>query len=293
PPTRRPRALRRHAETTKHRVFQFLDGDILPDNALVNIALDDAYFLGVLSSAVHVEWSLASGGTLEDRPRYNKTKTFEPFPFPTATDEQTKEIRHLGEAINAHRKRQQAAHPDLGLTDLYNAVEALRAGRALSKKEQTAADHGLAHTLLDLHCQLDRAVLAAYGWDDLDAEAPSFRAAVLDRLVALNAARRAEEAAGTVRYLRPAFQAPDAAQTGLALETPPAPAADAAPAVRPWPDALAAQMVAVRQAVAAGASTPAAVAARFARLTPRPAAEVLDALAELGLVQHADGAYAV
>ncbi|MEO0742001.1 MAG: DNA methyltransferase, partial [Bacteroidota bacterium] len=284
-------------ETSKHRVFQFLDIAILPDNKLVNIALDDAYFLGVLSSAVHLEWTARAGGLLEDRPVYVKTKCFEPFPFPTATDEQASAIRHLGEAIDAHRKRQQETHPDLGLTDLYNAVEALRAGRNLTPKEQTAADHGLAHTLLDLHRQLDRAVLAAYGWSDLaggqGAEAPSFRAAVLDRLVALNAARRAEEAAGTVRYLRPAFQAPDAAQTGLALETPPAPAEDAAPAVRPWPDALAAQMVAVRQAVAAGASTPAAVAARFASLTPRPAAEVLDALAELGLVQHADGAYAV
>ncbi|MEO1075026.1 MAG: DNA methyltransferase, partial [Bacteroidota bacterium] len=230
-------------ETAKHRLFQFLDASILPEHKIIAIALDDAYHLGVLSSAIHVEWADRAGGRLGvgNDPVYNTTRCFKPFPFPTATDEEAAEIRHLGEAIDAHRKRQQAAHPDLGLTDLYNAVEALRAGRALSKKEKTAADHGLAHTLLNLHRQLDRAVLAAYGWDDLDAEAPSFRAAVLDRLVALNAARRAEEAAGTVRYLRPAFQAPDAAQTGLALETPPAPAADAAPAVRPWPDALAAQ----------------------------------------------------
>ena len=35
---------------------------ILPDNKLVNIALDDAYFLGVLSSRIHVVWALAAGG---------------------------------------------------------------------------------------------------------------------------------------------------------------------------------------------------------------------------------------
>lgn len=36
-------------ETSKHRFFVFLDKSILPDNMLINIALDDAYFLGVLS----------------------------------------------------------------------------------------------------------------------------------------------------------------------------------------------------------------------------------------------------
>ena len=49
-------------ETAKHRFFVFLDAAILPDNMLVNIALDDAYFLGVLSSRAHVVWALATGG---------------------------------------------------------------------------------------------------------------------------------------------------------------------------------------------------------------------------------------
>ena len=42
-------------ETAKHRFFVFLDTSILPDNKLVNIALDDAYFLGC-SQAVSM-WS--------------------------------------------------------------------------------------------------------------------------------------------------------------------------------------------------------------------------------------------
>ena len=37
-------------ETSKHRYFTFLDAKILPDNMLVNIALEDAFFLGALSS---------------------------------------------------------------------------------------------------------------------------------------------------------------------------------------------------------------------------------------------------
>ena len=95
--------------TAKHRVFQFLDGAILPDQMLVTIAMDDAYTLGVLSSQPHITWALATGGTLEDRPRYNKTRCFETFPFPSEDTGLTPELRagiaELAEKIDAHRKR--------------------------------------------------------------------------------------------------------------------------------------------------------------------------------------------
>ena len=87
-------------ETSKHRFFQFLDAEVLPDNMLVAVASDDAYVLGVLSSRVHVTWALAQGGTLEDRPRYNKTRCFETFPFPAATPEQQQRIRDLAERLD-------------------------------------------------------------------------------------------------------------------------------------------------------------------------------------------------
>ena len=64
-------------ETSKHRFFQFLDADIRPDNMLVCIGTDSASLLVNLSSRLHVSWMLAMGGTLEDRPRYNKTNDFE------------------------------------------------------------------------------------------------------------------------------------------------------------------------------------------------------------------------
>src|SRR5690606_2215184 len=68
-------------ETAKHRVFQFLPADILPDHMVVAIGSDDAFHLGVLSSRWHVIWTLAQGGTLESRPRYSKSRCFDPFPF--------------------------------------------------------------------------------------------------------------------------------------------------------------------------------------------------------------------
>ena len=43
-------------ETAKHRFFQFLDGEVRPDNKLINIGSDDAALLAVLSSSVHCWW---------------------------------------------------------------------------------------------------------------------------------------------------------------------------------------------------------------------------------------------
>lgn len=114
-------------ETAKHRIFQFLDADILPDNKLINIALDQAYDLGVLSSRLHVVWTVAQGSTLEDRPVYVKTRCFETFPFPDAADELAAHIRDLAEQLDAHRKRQQEQHPQLVRTGMYNVLEKLAA----------------------------------------------------------------------------------------------------------------------------------------------------------------------
>ncbi|WP_317191506.1 type IIL restriction-modification enzyme MmeI, partial [Hymenobacter lapidiphilus] len=163
-------AIRRYIATVvtaKHRVFQFLDKDILAEDALIVIASEDAYHLGVLSSRFHVVWALAVGAILGvgATPRYRKSRTFDPFPFPEATAEQQARIRELAEQLDAHRKRQQAAHPTLTLTDLYNVVEKLRAGQPLATpKDQTVNQQGLASVVLSLHQQLDAAVAAAYNW---------------------------------------------------------------------------------------------------------------------------------
>ena len=257
-------------ETAKHRVFQFLDAAIAPDNMLVCLALDDAYALGVLSSASHVVWALAAGGTLEDRPRYNKTRCFETFPFPVATPEQQARIRDLAEQLDAHRKRQQAVHPTLTLTGMYNVLAKIHAGEALTAKDKAQHEQGLVSVLQTLHDELDAAVLDAYGWGDLApglAAAPASSARqlaeenLLERLVALNAERQREEAGGLVRWLRPAFQNPVAVNPGLGLpgaadlcsheaaSGKPSPATDAdasgtqpAASKTPWPATLPEQM---------------------------------------------------
>jgi len=258
-------------ETSKHRLFVRLASTTLPEHPLIAIAVGEARLYGVLCSRLHFAWSLATGGTLEDRPRYNKSRCFETYAFPPADSHDSARIGQLAQHIDAHRKRVQSQHPDLTLTGLYNVLETLRRGEPLTAKEKTIHDHGLVSVLRDLHDDLDRAVFAAYGWDDLAAalvgkpgattpwpEKPAEQAAaeeeLLSRLVALNAERAAEEARGLVRWLRPEFQAaatpagqqPDA-QTEIDVDTevgaagmPPTPGKPAALAGKraPWPATL-------------------------------------------------------
>lgn len=192
-------------ETAKHRVFQFLDAAILPDNMLVNVASGDALHLGVLSSRIHVAWALKSGGWLGvgNDPRYSKSRCFDPFPFPEADEFTRARIASTAEKLDAHRKAVQANHPEITLTQMYNVLEKLRSGAALSTKEERLRDDGLVLILKELHGELDAAVAQAYGWPvDLPEQE------VLVRLVALNKQRAGEEAKGHVRWLRPDYQIP-------------------------------------------------------------------------------------
>ena len=176
-------------ETAKHRVFQFLDGTTLPDNMLIAIASDDGFHLGVLSSRIHVIWALAAGGVLEDRPRYNKSRCFDTFPFPQATKEGEQEIRSLAERLDAHRKAAQGR--GVTITGMYNLLAKMRAGEPFTPQERAQHEAAQTEVLRQLHDGLDAAVAAAYGWPlDMPEEA------VLDGLVSLNKARAMEEAGG-------------------------------------------------------------------------------------------------
>ena len=153
-------------ETSKHRIFQFLDAEILPDNRLIVVSSASSFVLGVLSSSVHVWWALASGGTLEDRPVYTKNKVFDPFPFPDPTPEQRAAIAELAEELDSTRKLALAETEKLTMTELYNRREKLRSGAPLDEKEQRRATSARAATVDRLHEQLDQAVADAYGWGE-------------------------------------------------------------------------------------------------------------------------------
>jgi hypothetical protein len=126
-------------------------------------------------------------------------------------------------------------------------------------------------------------------------------AEILTRLVRLNHERAREEQAGHVRYLRPAYQAPETEQAKLSL---PAAAAfsDAGRSTLPtegiapqaWPAELAAQMQVLRDALqqAGQPLTAAQVAASFRRVKADKVEPLLQTLATLSLLrQTPEGAY--
>jgi hypothetical protein len=152
--------------TQKHRTFEFVDGSVLPDDAIMCFALTDAIFLGVLSSRFHVVWSLRAGGWLGigNDPRYLKSLVFDTFPFPDPPDALKVRVRAVAEELDAFRKQRQAEHPDLTLTQIYNVVEKLRQGEALDDADETIKDKGLVLIVKELHDQVDALVAEAYGW---------------------------------------------------------------------------------------------------------------------------------
>ena len=313
-------------ETAKHRTFQFLDASILPDNKLIAIATADNFHLGTLSSHLHAKWATANGSSIGmyiGDVVYVKSRCFETFPFPDEDTGLTPALREtiasLAEQIDAHRKRQQAAHPGLTLTGMYNVLAALKEGRALTAKEQTIHTQGLVAVLSSLHDELDAAVLAAYGLhEQINTDA------LLESLVQINARRAAEEAAGRIRWLRPSFQDPAQRsatssnssntllsnseqseqqirrrQADLGLEIEEKPVSNAASAAstvssaitqQPWPAELSAQILAVAS-VLASAPQALALASIEAHFKGRGAwkaslPRILETLAALGKAQR-------
>ncbi|GFH62890.1 MAG: DNA methyltransferase [Candidatus Desulfovibrio kirbyi] len=284
----------------KHHFFVFLDGRIIPDSALVAVASSDPFFLGVLSSRIHVCWALSASGRLGygNDPYYNNTLCLDPFPFPDATPEQQTRIRDLGKKLDTHRKARQELHLDLTMTGMYNALQALREGRALTAKEKTAHEQGIVAVLRELHDELDAAVADAYGWHaDLSDED------ILARLVALNAERAEEEKQGKIRWLRPEYQTKSKAerqtiQIKLDLAPPAEPVAKgkksktakAAPEAKiAWPSALLEQTQAVRGVVKALQDVGIAIALEavaecFTRAPRARVEEILRVLETLGFI---------
>jgi hypothetical protein len=164
--------------TSKHRIFVWVENDALPDHALIAFARDDDYFFGVLHSRAHEVWALRLGTALEDRPRYTPTTCFETFPMPIPTPMHREAISAAAQTLHELR-RARLAPP--GATNADNRSSTLT---GLYNRPPTWLRH--------LHDDLNRAIWAAYGWDDPDpAGVPD--EVILGRLLALNQ----ERASGT------------------------------------------------------------------------------------------------
>ena len=162
---------------------------------VVVFATDSYAQQAVLSSSLHQYWAIAYGSGMRSDPRYTPSDVFETFPRP----EPTPELEAIGRTLHTER-REIMLRRELGLTKLYNLVNdpGLEAG--------TDPD---VDRLRAIHVELDAAVAAAYGWEDLDLThgfhtyrkmtrwtvPPATRVEILDRLLEENHRRAAAEAA--------------------------------------------------------------------------------------------------
>jgi hypothetical protein len=304
------------SETSSHRFFTFTIADgVLVDGSVIAIASSDAYVLGMVSSRIHVVWALRAGGRLGvgDDPRYQNEVCFDPFPFPDTSSEALKQhIRDAAEKLEALRKHVLERHADLTLTKLYNTLDGLRSaeasGRVLDEKGRDIAERGCVSLIRKYHEEIDAGVAEAYGWGDLiekedSASTGSGRTAwieradqvILERLVALNKERAAEEGKGKVIWLRPEFQAPGYVLPGkqevLCLAEEQKPVAE----ILEWPAKLPEQVVAVAGIVERAGRPVAAndVARAFRGKRTGSVTPVLDALAGMGRLRKLeDGRFA-
>ncbi len=168
----------------KHRLFVWLDARICPDHQLIVIARDDDTTFGILHSRFHETWSLRLGTSLEDRPRYTPTTTFETFPFPEglspdlpaaayATDPRATEIADAASRLVELRERW--LHPPEWVDWVEEPVPGYpkrpvprdeAAARQLRQRTLTHLYNARPQWLSDVHAKLDAAVAAAYGWTE-------------------------------------------------------------------------------------------------------------------------------
>ena len=166
----------------KHRLFVWCDARICPDHQLIVIARDDDTMFGILHSRFHELWSLRLGTSLEDRPRYTPTTTFETFPFPVgltpnvaATDyESDPRVAAIAEAARRLVElRDRWLNPPEWVEWVDEPVPGYpkrpvprdeEAAKPLKKRTLTNLYNDRPQWLADAHAALDAAVASAYGW---------------------------------------------------------------------------------------------------------------------------------
>lgn len=192
------------SQTTAHICFAVLPAQyIFSQKLIIIVASNIPIAFSVLQSRVHMLWALYWGSRQGDTPVYSPADCFETFPFPPGYESNT-HLEAAGQTYHDHRAALMIA-ADEGMTKTYNRFH---------DPEETGA---AIQRLRELHDEMDRAVLRAYGWDDLaDELRPVFlteeteddhtyqgryfwpaeqRDRVLARLLALNVERHAEEVA--------------------------------------------------------------------------------------------------
>ena len=201
---------------SKYRLFVWCLKPLFPDSATFVIARSDDATFGILHSRFHELWALRLGTSLEDRPRYTPTTTFETFPFPEGltpnlvpadyTNTAAAEIATAAQELD--KLREHWLNPPEWV-DWVRTPEEEKAGYPvrpvakpgheadLKKRTLTNLYNARPAWLDNAHKTLDAAVAKAYGWNDYTPEVSDEE--ILRRLLELNQRRASAEAVGSTR----------------------------------------------------------------------------------------------
>ncbi|MDA7859167.1 hypothetical protein N9B05_05030, partial [Mariniblastus sp.] len=178
---------------TKHMMFSFQPTHRIFSHGLYVFGLDSYTAFAILQSRLHELWSWLHCSTMKSDLRYSGSNCFVNFPFPKRSPGSViPSLESCGEALYTERGKFMG---DLcsGLTSFYNLL-----------KDPECTDDNIA-TLRQMHEALDRAVLDAYGWSDIEvppycpmneeeaSAVEEFNDEVIDRLYVLNTERAAKE----------------------------------------------------------------------------------------------------
>jgi hypothetical protein len=167
---------------SKHHLFVWMPSHVAPANRLIVFARDDDYFMGVLQSRVHELWALRMGARhgIGNDPTYNNSTCFDTFPLPwppgTEPVNDSRVIAIGKAAANLDRLRRAWLDPEGA------------SGAELKKRTLTNLYNLRPTWLNNAHALLDRAVWAAYGWNDPDPSTVN-EDTILARILALNGDR--------------------------------------------------------------------------------------------------------
>jgi hypothetical protein len=180
------------SQVSKHLVFAWQPTDRVFSHALCVAAIEDNARFAVLQSRIHECWARLLSSTMEDRLRYASSDCFENFPFPRPVQlTPDSPLERIGGELYDFRAKLMVER-NHGLTVTYNQL-----------KDPQVHDPKIVE-LRRLHEEMDRAVLAAYGWSDIavppysDPISRAFEDEIIDRLLELNVERAAEEAEPTL-----------------------------------------------------------------------------------------------
>ena len=189
----------------KHRLFVWCDTRICPDSSQTIFARDDDTTFGILHSRFHEIWSLRLGTSLEDRPRYTPSTTFETFPFPAGLTPDVPAADYAGDPrasaiADAVRRlvelRERWLNPPEWVEWVDEPVPGYpkhpvprneAAAKDLKKRTLTNLYNARPQWLADAHAALDAAVATAYGWPGDIADDDALR-----ELLGLNLRQQAE-----------------------------------------------------------------------------------------------------